>query len=674
MIERRATVNVVTSLSSMTDAAKTAERKRLTGMVPDDVYALAGTADPRLSPDGRTIACVVWGVDRDANAYRSAIHVIPTDGSASSRQLTAGEKEDAAPRWSPDGRLLAFVSNAERDKSQLYAMQVDEGAAQRLTDLAEEVREVAWSPDGTRLAFSARVPDPAYDEGDEKRRAPRRITRLQYKLDDVGWTSDRRQHLFTVPADACSAPEQITWGDYEDCYPAWSPDGARIAFASARAERWDVDAVRDIYVVDAAGGEPTRITDSGGWCEAPSWSPNGSLVAFRYTPGRFDDPRHAQIAVVPAAGGEPRMLSSALDRNCSPYPEIREPIWDGDRIVFSVEDRGNTHIYRVDADGSAAPELVAGGELAVTGYDVRAGTTVHTATTSSSTPELYARERKLTEAGRPLSEGRELVEAEPFTAVSADGSEVDAWIMRPAGFEAGRRYPVLLNVHGGPFAQYGDRFLDEFQVYAGAGFVVLFSNPRGSSGYDEDWARAIRGPSDGGPGWGSVDFDDLMAVTDEALRRFDFCDPERLGVLGGSYGGFMTSWIVGHTDRFRAACSERAGNNLVSAFGSGDIDWMLKGYIGAFLFEDVDAYLRISPTTYAQNITTPLLILHSENDLRCHVEQAEHLFTTLRLLGREVELVRFPAEGHELSRSGSPVHRVMRFEIILEWFGRHLAN
>jgi len=643
-------------------------------VVREDIYALAGTTDPRLSPDGRTIAYVVWGIDRDANAYRSAIHLVPVDGSAPPRQLTAGEKEDAAPRWSPDARSLAFVSKAESEKKQLYLIPAEGGEVRRLTDLSEDVKEVVWSPDGMRLAFSARVPDPAYAESDEKRRAPRRITRLQYKLDDAGWTTDRRQHLFTVPADGSADPLQITSGDYEDGYPAWSPEGTRIAFASARAEDWDVDVVRDIYLIDAVGGEPARVTDSSGWCAAPSWSPDGSLIAFRYTPGRFDDPRHTQIAVVDAEGGDRRILTSALDRNCSPYPELREPIWDGDRIVFAVEDRGNTHLYRMHADGSAEPKLVVRGEITLTGYDAQRGMMVHTATTPSSPPELYSGERRLTEAGRSFSEARELVEAERFTAVSADGSEVDAWIMRPAGFEPGRRYPVLLNVHGGPFAQYGSRFLDEFQVYAGAGYVVLFSNPRGSSGYSEAWGRAIRGPSNGGPGWGSVDFEDLMAVTDEALRRFDFCDPERLGVLGGSYGGFMTSWIVGHTDRFRAACSERAGNNLVSAFGSGDLDWMLKGYIGAFLFEDVDAYLHISPTTYAQNIRTPLLILHSENDLRCHVEQAEQLFTTLRLLGREVELVRFPGEGHELSRSGSPAHRVMRFEIIVEWFGRHLAD
>ncbi|MER3487632.1 MAG: peptidase S9 family protein, partial [Chloroflexota bacterium] len=286
--------------------------------------------------------------------------------------------------------------------------------------------------------------------------------------------------------------------------------------------------------------------------------------------------------------------------------------------------------------------------------------------------ELFHSERRLTWVTRPFCEGRPLVQPERFTALSQDGAEVDAWIMRPVGFEEGRRYPVLLVIHGGPFSQYGNGFLDEFQVYARAGYVVLFSNPRGSSGYSEAWGRAIRGPVDGGGGWGSLDYQDLMAVVDTALERFPFCDPDRLGVMGGSYGGFMTSWIVAHTDRFRAAISERAVNNLLSEFGSSDVGWFMKGYTGVFPFEDVRPYLEQSPTTYATRITTPLLILHSEQDLRCHVEQAEHLFAILRLLQREVELVRFPAESHELSRSGSPVHRVMRFQIILDWLARYL--
>jgi dipeptidyl aminopeptidase/acylaminoacyl peptidase len=232
---------------------------------------------------------------------------------------------------------------------------------------------------------------------------------------------------------------------------------------------------------------------------------------------------------------------------------------------------------------------------------------------------------------------------------------------------------VLLTIHGGPFTQYGTGFFDEAQVYAGGGYCVLFSNPRGGSGYSEAWGRAIRGSGDdAGPGWGTVDYEDLMGVVDTALERFPFLDAERLGVLGGSYGGYMTSWIVGHTKRFKAALSERAVNHLISAFGSSDVFWVFERQFGGPMWENVDEWLRMSPATYAGEIETPVLIVHSENDLRCNVEQGEHLFTLLRLQGKEVELLRFPSESHELSRSGSPVHRVLRFEAVLEWFGRYL--
>jgi dipeptidyl aminopeptidase/acylaminoacyl peptidase len=415
-----------------------------------------------------------------------------------------------------------------------------------------------------------------------------------------------------------------------------------------------------------------RLSGDDGWHEAPAWSPEGSLIACRFSAGGFDFPRHGQIAVIDGASGARRVLTASLDRNCAPYPEIREPVWDGGTLLFVLEDRGNNHLYRVRADGAGAPERVVDGELWVTGFDCVGERIVHSATTPASPAELYCGERRLTEVTRAFTDGRELAEPERFTAVSADGAEIEAWLIRPVGFEPGRRYPVLLNIHGGPFTQYGNTFFDEFQVYAGAGYVVLYSNPRGSSGYSEQWGRAIRGPVEEGPGWGTVDYEDLMAVVDEALQRFEFCDPERLGVLGGSYGGYMTSWIVGHTDRFRAACSERAVNNFVLEGGSSDIGWASKAYVGAHWFEAPDVYHKLSPASYATSITTPLLILHSEDDLRCPIGNAEDLFAILRLLKRDVEFVRFPAESHELTRSGSPTHRLMRFETILDWFARHL--
>ena len=317
-------------------------------------------------------------------------------------------------------------------------------------------------------------------------------------------------------------------------------------------------------------------------------------------------------------------------------------------------------------------EIVVGGDLWVNTFDAAGGTVVHAASTPTMPSEIFCGGRQLTGVSAEFCEQAQLQPSERFVATSPDGADVEAWVVRPHGFEEGRRYPALLTIHGGPFTQYGNKFFDEVQVYARAGYAVLYSNPRGSSGYSEEFGRAIRGPVDGGDGWGGRDYEDLLAVVDRALEQFDFVDPDRLGVMGGSYGGYMTSWIVGHTDRFKAACSERAVNNMLSEFGSSDFGWFHKAYTGVWPFEDVQPYLEQSPTTYAADITTPLLILHSEQDLRCNVEQAEHLFTILRLLGREVEFVRFPAESHELTRSGSPFHRVTRFEILLEWFARYL--
>lgn len=658
----------------------------MSGMLPQDVLRLNGVADPRISPDGTMVAYLVTGLDSQANEYRGAIWMAPLDGSPAPRQLTAGTRRDADPRWSPDGSQLAFTSNRDGDIMQLYVLPVGGGEARKLTDLKQDVTQAAWSPDGSTIAFVSRVREAAYEEDDDKRRSPRRLGRLQYKLEHVGWTADRPQHLFTVKADGAGEASQITAGDAEDASPAWSPDGGTLAFVSARHPDWDTEPVTDIYLVDAGGGDTLRLTQGGGTVDLPSWSSQGDRIAVLRYPGVFDDPKHTQVAVIDAASGDMRLLTQVLDRNCGTYPNVREPIWDGDDLIFIAEDHGNVHIYRVAADGAGAPELVAGGERVVTGYDVVDGRVAFTATEPTMLSELFAdggggrqaspaaRARRLTRVGDAFAAGRALVAPERFTATSSDGAEVEAWVMKPSDFEPSVQYPTLFNIHGGPFTQYGNAFFDEFQVYAGGGYAVVFSNPRGSSGYSEEWGRAIRGPGPAGPGWGSVDYDDCMAVVEQAVRQFDFIDGERLGVIGGSYGGFMTSWIVGHTDRFKAAVSERAVNSFVSMWGSSDFGWDMKGYLGTFLFEDVETYLKVSPLTYAEHIHTPLLILHSENDLRCPIEQGEQLFVTLRLLKRPVEMVRFPAESHELTRSGNPVHRVQRFELVLEWFDRYLKD
>jgi dipeptidyl aminopeptidase/acylaminoacyl peptidase len=648
-------------------------------MQPEDVYELVNAGDPRISPDGSRVAFVVTRVDQEANEYRGAIWVAPIDGSAEPRQFTSGERRDTTPRWSPDGKWLAFASNRggdEKTPMNLYVIPAEGGEARRLTDRKESVEEIAWSPDSKRIAFNSRARDDAYDEEDDKKRAPRRFRRVFHKLDSVGFTGDRRKHVFLVDLDG-GEPRQLTSGDFEHGNPVWSTDGKHLVLDALRDENWDVELITRLYRIDVdGGGDPAAFTGDEASYEALAVSPDGSRIAYRMTPEDGTYPHHSQIGVMNADGSDPRVLTSSLDRQCGPYPDTREPIWDGDRIVFSVEDGGNVHVYAVAADGSSQPERILGGERVISGYDVRNGKVAFVSSTHTTLRELHVGTdgRQLTSVGDGFTNGRELAEPERFTARSADGSEVDAWVVRPAGFEPGKRYPAILNIHGGPFSQYGTAFFDESQVYAGGGYVVLFSNPRGGSGYSEEHGRAIRGPVGGaGPGWGSVDYDDVMAVVDTALDKFDFIDPERLGVIGGSYGGYMTTWIIGHTNRFKAAISERAVNSLVSMFGSSDLFWVFERQFGGPLWENVDAYLERSPATYAQQIETPVLVLHSEQDLRCNIEQGEHLFTLLRLLGKEVELVRFPAESHELSRAGSPRHRALRFETILEYFGRYLA-
>ncbi len=350
--------------------------------------------------------------------------------------------------------------------------------------------------------------------------------------------------------------------------------------------------------------------------------------------------------------------------------------------------------------GDSKPFAIVDGERWVAAWDWAGGTLAMAVSTPTTLPELLVRRlpsngaeglgpgaepegpgapagARLTDLTGPFVAKTRLSEPQPFVARSADGTGVPCWAMPPVGAEPGRRYPTLLNVHGGPFSSYGNRFFDEFQIEAGNGFGVLYCNPRGSSGYEEAWGRAVRWPeaeADPGSGWGGVDFDDVMACVEEGCRRFGWVDADRLGIMGGSYGGYMTSWAIGHTDRFKAACSERACNNLLTLESNSDIAGSFRTAVGRSHLEDPAAYVRQSPITYVSRMTTPVLILHSEDDLRCPISQAEELFVALRLLGRDPVFVRFPGESHELSRSGAPRHRVERARLILDWFKEKLGE
>jgi dipeptidyl aminopeptidase/acylaminoacyl peptidase len=549
----------------------------------------------------------------------------------------------------------------------------------------EEIDDVAWAPNGQTLAFGMRELDKDRSvKTAAKDQPPRRITHLYYKQDGVGWVVDRPRHIYTVAADATTKPERLTDGRWGDTGLSWSPDSQWIAFASARHDNWDRDRFVDLWRVRAdASAPPEQLTETGFNFTRPSFSPDGLDVAFVGSPVDVL-PANGQIGVLEIATGDVTLLTTSLDRHCLPYLfGAREPAWDGEYLWFFADDRGNVPLYRVHADPEdddpPGPELMVDGDRVVTGFDVRNGVAAFTAMTATTQSEAFVlidgEERQLTHHGERLAATRTLVEPEPYVARSKDKTKVPCWVMPPVGAKPGKKYPALLHVHGGPFTQYANKLFDEFHVATSAGYAVIYCNPRGSSGYGEEWGWAVRGPNAPvrpGSGWGGVDYEDVMAAVDGAIKQFDFIDKDRLGVIGGSYGGYMTSWIVSHTNRFKAAVSERAANNLALMEGNSDIATHFFRYHGKSVAEDRDEYIRQSPTTYLDKIKTPLLILHADDDLRCPIAQSEEMFAGLRWLGRDVEMVRFPGESHEMSRSGSPQHRKQRFEIILEWFDRYL--
>lgn len=656
-------------------------------MQPTDIGRLVSLADPRVSPDGTQVAFVVTRTDLDANRYRSSIWLAATDGSTPPYQLTSGDRGDAQPVWSPDGRRLAFTSRRAADDSLFTLNVVPVGAPGETVTLCERPEAVeapAWSPDGRWIAFGSRERTGRYADGDDDAaRPPRRIDRLWSRIDSVGWTIDRPRSAFVVPADGSAAPRLVAGGQVEYNGLAWAPDSRRLALTAARGKDWDLDLVDDLHIVELGPGDPIRtLTDHSVSHGFPSWSPDGTSIAT-LTENVMVSPSFGRVTVTDAATGERRVLTADLDRQCQPLPGARSPVWSGDDLLFSLEDRGDVHVYRIPADGSGPAGLVVGGSRVVSGFDVAGEVLAFVASSPTELAELFVRdadgtERRLTGIGAAFHDAVATVVPEYFTVASPAGDdEIDAWMVRPTGVPDGGRVPLLLSVHGGPMTQYGNSWFDEFQLWAAAGYAVVWCNPHGSTGRGEAWAQAIRPPEAAeapGTGWGGIDADDVLAVLDATLARAPELDPDRVGVLGGSYGGFMTTWLISHTDRFAAACSERAANNLESLEWASDAAGFFRREFGATHLDEPQMYRRMSPMSYVADIHTPVLILHSEDDLRCSIEQADQLFVALRLLGRPTEYWRFPGESHELSRSGSPRHRVHRAEIILDWFGRHLGG
>ncbi|MGH8003143.1 MAG: S9 family peptidase, partial [Limisphaerales bacterium] len=523
----------------------------------------------------------------------------------------------------------------------------------------------------------------------DKKAAPlfRHITRLFHKLDGEGFLPKDGFHLWTFEVGTGKGT-QLTFGRFDELSPAFSPDGKWICFVSNRQPDPDRESLLiDLWVIPSGGGRMRKIPTPPGPVWMPAWSLDGKKIAYigHANPDDAWGVENDHIWVVPADGRrETKDLTAGFDRPCndSTICDMQEghgipaPVWsaNGKRLFFMASDSGSTSLYSVPTSGGKVTRILtrpghlqrfSAAKNAKAAALIFSDFFIPTEIFTLKLSEKAAQAKQITSISREFLDGIWLTRPEPASFKSFDGTPVGAWIMKPPNFKPNRKYPAIVQIHGGPRAQYGVSFFHEFQLLAARGYVVFFSNPRGSQGYGEAFAGAIVGD------WGNLDYKDVMAGTDELVKK-PFVDPKRVGVTGGSYGGFMTNWIVGHSNRYKAAITGRSVVNQYSMSGSSDIGHEVYREMKAHIWDEPDKLLRLSPISYVKNVRTPLLILHNEFDLRCPVGQAEELFLSLKYLKRKVEFVRFPEEPHGLSRHGRPDRRLARLGWILKWFDRYL--
>ncbi len=662
----------------------------------DDLHRITTLEDPRISPDGQWIAYVQVTIDRMDNAYKRSIWLISTAG-GKPLQITRSGK-DYEPRWSPDGNMLAFVSSRDK-KPQIYLLRMTApaGEARPLTSLPNGASNIAWSQDSSRITFLSRLnaAERAYeasgeeaskpkDKLDAKQRGerkeqeeterwdPRLIWRIPYRT-GTSYLDDRFSQVYVMPVDEDSSseeakPRRLTDFDANHDQPQWTPDGDFLL--TARNTQPDVDQAgryTSLFRIDVGSGEHEQLTGDGYTAFAALPSPNGQWIAYSRLEihDRFTE-QIVRLAIMPADGGEIRDLNMELNRNTGDYR------WSADSkaLFFSMENEGRTQLYRVNP-ASGETTLLVDAVQDIGGFDYGAdGRFAYAASTVQNPSELYLQPAdsdeavQLTQVNKAFLESVIVQDIHEFGYESENGLHIQGWYILPVGYQGGQQYPLVVNIHGGPHTMWGaptQSIWHENQSFAAAGYGVFYCNPRGSGGYGQDFQMALHGD------WGNPAQADVMAGLEAVIEK-GFVDVDRLVVTGGSYGGYLTSWIVGHDDRFKAAASQRGVYNLLSFFGTTDIPLFLKEQWGLEPWDNPMQLWENSPIAHAHKIKTPLLILHSENDFRVAVSEGEQMFAYVRRSGGTTKFVRFPREGHELSRSGEPAHRASRLNHIIDWF------
>ncbi len=644
-----------------------------------DVFALEWASDPEIAPDGSQVAYVRRSFDIRTDARRSAIWIVTRDG-ANHRPLAGGSANQTSPRWSPDGSRLAFVSSEGEGGAQIFVHWQAENVTSRITNLTDTPTQLAWSPDGRSLAFAMRVPArreplkvklPEAPKGAKWAEPLTAIDRMVYRADGEGFLPDAFTQAFVVPAEGGTA-RQLTEGTWDHQDLTWSHDGRELLVsANRRADADLVPADSEIHAISIASGAIRALTRRFGPDTSPAASPDGRYIAYTGYDDRYQGYQRARLYLLRRDSGEIRELATDLDR------DVERPTWSRDSrtIVIQYDDQGTTRVASVDLAGRVTPLVddlggegwsrpYGGGSFSV----ARDGDIAYSANDALAPADVGlldgSKSRRLTALNTDLFESRTLGSVEELWSTSAaDGKRVQSWLIRPPGYDATKKYPMVLEIHGGPFANYGPRFAAELQLYAAAGYVVLFSNPRGSTSYGEEFGNLIHHAYPG------RDFDDLMSAVDAAIAKGGV-DGDRLFVTGGSGGGVLTAWIVGTTPRFKAAAVQKPVINWASFVLTSDAtNFFYKYWFASPPWEDYDAYWQRSPLSRVGNVTTPTMVVTGEQDYRTPISESEQFYQALRLRGIDTLLVRVPGAPHALDQRPSQLNA--RIAYILAWFARH---
>jgi dipeptidyl aminopeptidase/acylaminoacyl peptidase len=646
-----------------------------------DVFDLEYADDPQISSDGRHIVYVRNFMDIMKDRKRSNLWIVNVDGSAN-RALTSGIRNDFSPRWSPDGSRLLYASAMEESGSQIFMRWMDSGQEARLAQLTQPFDGLTWSPDGKWIAFSMLVPKenkpfaqmPAKPEGAEWAADTKVIDRLVYRADGAGYLKPGYWHIFVLPADG-GTPRQLTTGDFDHLGRiTWTPDGKYILTSANRHDDWEYDpANSEVYEISVQNGLIRPLTSRKGPDQSPAISPNGELIAYTGYDDRYQFYQTTKLYVMKRDGTGSHLITAKLDRDAG------NPTWSGDskNIYFQYDDQGDTKIARADLNGSvhditgnvggtSLDRPYASGSFTIAKNGIvaftysQANRPADLAISSNDRKDI----RKLTALNDDVLAYKQLGSVEEIWYQSSkDNRKIQGWIVKPPGFDLSRKYPLILEIHGGPVANYGPRFGADAQLYASAGYVVLYTNPRGSDSYGEEFGNLIHHNYPGD------DYFDLMSGVDAVIAK-GYVNPENLFVTGGSGGGVLTAWIVGRTDRFRAAASAKPVINWYSFVLTADMtNFFYKYWFPGFPWDYTEQYMKRSPLALVGNVKTPTMVITGEADYRTPISESEQYYQALKLRKVDTVMVRIPGASHDIANR--PSQLIAKVAHILAWFDKY---